>query len=473
MKIKTRFSPSPTGVLHMGSIRTALYSWLFARKLGGSFILRIEDTDFRRLKKNTIKDIIDTLSLLGLNWDEKPYYQSKRLLIYQKIISSMLLKGTAYKCYCSNQRLKMLRKKQILNKEKPRYDKKCRNLPSFFKESNISYVVRFKNPEIGKVEFTDLVRGKIIFLNSELDDLIIQRSNGMPTYNFCVVVDDYCMDITHVIRGDDHINNTPRQINLFKALKKNIPEYAHIPMILDENGNKLSKRNNVSSIIDYINKGYVPEALLNYIVRLGWSYKDKELFTLDEMKNLFNLPAVNKSPSRININKLLWFNRYYLRKLSVQEIKNYIISYFKNKNISIFLNLDFDGIINNFIHRHNTLQEFVEKYSYFYQDFDILEIIDIEKYSNIENIKILNMIYQEILNTCHWDIQNLSNIIKNVSLNLNINYKNVAMLLRISITGTQYTPGIALVTFYIGKKRVLLRLYKMLKYFNKSIIHNN
>ena len=469
MKVKTRFSPSPTGMLHIGGARTALYSWLFARQFRGSFILRIEDTDTNRLKNNSANEIIKSLYRLGLFWDEEPYFQSKRLSIYQNVIRTMLDNGTAYKCYCSVQRLENLRKNQIAQKEKPRYDKTCRDLSLFLKKSNIPYVVRFKNPEHGFVEFTDLIRGKIKFLNSELDDLVLQRSNGMPTYNFCVVVDDYYMEITHVIRGEDHINNTPRQINLLYALQKKIPQYAHVPMILAEDGKKLSKRNrNTPSVIKYLRDGYVSEALLNYILRLGWAHKDQEIFTVEEMIHLFNFKSVSKSPSMLNQNKLLWLNRHYLSTLPNKQVTNYLLLYMKKLGISFFSDIDSSNMIKAFISRHSTLKDFLDSYTYFYKEFNIAQVENIKKFCNIKNIEILTFIYKKFLHVLDWNAKELSGIIKNSLLILNIKYKKIAMLLRISVTGMQYTPGIISVIFYLGKARVLCRLLNTLNYFNKS-----
>lgn len=468
MKIKTRFSPSPTGVLHIGGARTALYSWLFARKFCGSFILRIEDTDMNRYQNNSVNDITSNLSQLGLHWDEGPYFQSKRLSLYKNVILSMLRRGTAYKCYCSIQRLERLRAYQIERKEKPKYDSKCRDLPYCVKKSNIPYVVRFKNPEKGYVEFIDLIRGKIKFLNTELDDLVIQRSNGIPTYNFCVVVDDYLMGITHVIRGEDHINNTPRQINLLYALQKDIPQYAHTPMILDVHGKKLSKRNkNTLSIGQYFCQGYIPEALLNYIIRLGWSHKNKELFTVNEMKELFDLKSVSKSPSILNNHKLSWLNRYYLSHLPNKIIKKYLLFYFNKKNVSFFSDIDLNNVIKDFICRHNTLKSFLDSYVYFYKEFQIDQFPNIKKFYSIKNIEILTYLYKKFLNLLHWNTEELSKIIKKSSLILKSEYKHVTMLLRISVTGVNHTPGIVLVIFYLGKKRVALRLHNIIKFFNQ------
>ncbi|KAF0719896.1 putative glutamate--tRNA ligase, mitochondrial, partial [Aphis craccivora] len=294
MKVKTRFAPSPTGNLHIGSIRTALYSWLFARRHNGKFVLRIEDTDFERSNSSSVQSIFQGLKWLGLNWDEGPYFQTERLKRYKEVIEIMLKTGNAYKCYCSPKEIEEERSKQISEGKKPRYTGVCRNLKTQY-NINKQYTIRFKNPTFGKVTFEDKIRGKITFNNIELDDLIIQRSNGIPTYNFCVVIDDLDMNITHVIRGEDHINNTPRQINILKSLKARIPIYAHVSMILNENGKKFSKRENAENIIEYNKKGFLPEALINYIIRLGWSHGNQEIFTISELKKLFNLDAINKS----------------------------------------------------------------------------------------------------------------------------------------------------------------------------------
>uniref|UniRef100_A0A1A9UK61 Nondiscriminating glutamyl-tRNA synthetase EARS2, mitochondrial n=1 Tax=Glossina austeni TaxID=7395 RepID=A0A1A9UK61_GLOAU len=305
MKVITRFAPSPTGKLHLGSVRTALYSWLFARHFHGKFILRIENTDQTCIDQESIDSIINSMRWLGLNWDSGPHLQTNKINIYRKIIDDMVASGLAYPCYCSQERLNMLRSTQIKIGKKPKYDKFCRLL-KYKNVKNKNYVIRFANPENGHVTFHDLIRGKITFQNSELDDLIILRSNKIPTYNFCAVVDDYDMNITHVIRGEDHLNNTPRQLNIFKALELIPPKYAHISMILDQNKRKLSKKNQDTDILQYQEDGILPEALLNYLVRLGWSYGNKEIFDINEMQKLFNISSINKSNCIFNKSKLLW-----------------------------------------------------------------------------------------------------------------------------------------------------------------------
>src|SRR5579871_3203601 len=279
ISVRTRFAPSPTGYLHIGGARTALYSWLYARKKDGVFILRIEDTDLERSTPESVQAILDAMDWLKLQYDEGPFYQTKRFDRYREVIAEMERAGTAYRCYCSKERLEKLRAEQISKKEKPRYDGHCRDLS--VPESG-PYVVRFKNPREGVVEFEDLVRGKLVFANAELDDLIIARTDGTPTYNFTVVVDDWDMKITHVIRGDDHINNTPRQINILTALGANLPQYAHVPMILGSDGKRLSKRHGAVGVQQYQEDGFLPEALLNYLARLGWSHGDQEIFSIEE-----------------------------------------------------------------------------------------------------------------------------------------------------------------------------------------------
>ena len=301
MTIKTRFAPSPTGLLHIGGIRTALFSWLHARHHAGQFVLRIEDTDRERSSTEAVQVILDGMAWLGLEHEEGPYYQTQRFNRYEEVINTLLENGDAYRCACSKERLEDIRNVAMSNGQKPRYDGHCRALGL----SDVNNVIRFKNPVDGQVVVDDQVQGKVVFDNNELDDLIIARSNGTPTYNLTVVVDDMDMGITDVIRGDDHLNNTPRQINIFKALGANIPRYAHIPMILNPEGKKLSKRDGAASVLQYRDDGFLPEAVLNYLVRLGWSHGDQEIFSMDEMIAKFDIKDVNKSASSINPEKLL------------------------------------------------------------------------------------------------------------------------------------------------------------------------
>ncbi len=309
MVVRTRFAPSPTGFLHVGGVRTALFSWLYAKHHQGQFILRVEDTDRERSTESSVQAILDGMDWLGLHPDEGPFYQTQRYQRYQEVIQQLLEQGDAYKCYCSKERLESLRQDQMEHKQKPRYDGKCRNLE--MSESESDYVIRFKNPLEGLVSFQDQVYGEIEIRNQELDDFIIQRTDKHPTYNFAVVVDDWDMQISHIIRGDDHINNTPRQINLFKALKAPIPTFAHLPMILGEDGKRLSKRHGAVGVLQFKEEGILPHALLNYLVRLGWAHGDQEIFSLDEMVQLFSFKNVSRGASSFNYEKLYWLNQHY------------------------------------------------------------------------------------------------------------------------------------------------------------------
>ncbi|MGA9575627.1 MAG: glutamate--tRNA ligase, partial [Lysobacterales bacterium] len=313
MTIRTRFAPSPTGYLHVGGARTALFAWLQARANNGIFILRIEDTDLERSTPESVQAILDGMEWLGLDADEGPIYQTDRFGRYAEVVQQLLDEDKAYHCYCSKDRLETLREQQMKEGIKPRYDGKCRHLDSA--PPGIKPVVRFRNPQTGNVVFGDLVRGTINISNNELDDLIIARPDGSPTYNFTVVVDDMDMQITHVIRGDDHINNTPRQINIYAALGAEPPLFAHVPMILGDDGARLSKRHGAVSVMQYRDDGYLPQALLNYLVRLGWSHGDQEVFSIDEMVALFDIKDVNRKASAFNTDKLDWLNQHYMKSL--------------------------------------------------------------------------------------------------------------------------------------------------------------
>ncbi|NIH41218.1 MAG: glutamate--tRNA ligase [Buchnera aphidicola (Periphyllus aceris)] len=470
MFIKTRFAPSPTGELHFGNIRTALYSWLYAKKYNGSFILRIEDTDLMRSKDVYSKKIINTLKWLNLDWDEGPYFQSKKIKHYQDIISYMLKNKLAYKCYCGYKKLNFIKKNQILNKEKPRYNGFCRNLKDNFQSLN-KYVIRFKNPLFGKVSFFDSIRGKITFKNSELDDLIIQRENGMPTYNFCVVIDDMESKITHIIRGEDHINNTPRQINIFNSLGAKLPSYSHLSLILNSKHKILSKRDNSSKVLEYKNLGYFPEAILNYIVRLGWSHKNQEIFSINEMIELFNLKSINKSASIFDEKKLLWVNKHYMSSSSIKKIKKNLIFFFKKHKLNFENGPKLNIIIKAFSKRCSTVLELFNSISIFYQN-NINNYNDeyIRLYLNKNSVEIIEKIYQIFLGLSVWNEFELLHSIKNFSIVNNILLKNLIIPLRIALIGKIHSIGIDKILFFFGKKKTLLFLKKFLKYIKKIFV---
>ncbi|WGS66260.1 glutamate--tRNA ligase [Enterobacteriaceae bacterium ET-AT1-13] len=471
MKIITRFAPSPTGYLHIGGARTALYSWLFSRSNKGIFILRIEDTDINRSNIKSVNSIIEGLKWLKINWDKGPFFQTNNLYRYNKIINLMLNNGNAYKCYCSKNRLNLLRNYQIKNNIKPRYDKFCINFKN--KNENKKYVIRFLNPENGYVIFNDKIRGLIKTNNNELDDFIICRENGIPTYNFSSVIDDLDMNITHIIRGSEHINNTPKQINIFKSLGCKIPKYAHVSIILGDDGKKLSKRYFSNNINDYKYKGYIPEALINYILKLGWSYKNKEIFTISEMKKYFNFKNFVKSSSIFDIKKLNWINQYYLNNMSIKKIKSNILPYIKENKLNISKKPKIENVIKLFNKRCKNLVEMSKFFKYIY-NIDIIINYKVIKYIlKFKNIfKILIIIYNKFNKIKFWTYKNINNIIFEIKNEFNLNMYNVCMPLRIIITGKKNTPNINNIIYIIKKKKTLYRINNLInilfnfKYFD-------
>ena len=371
MKVRTRFAPSPTGYLHVGGARTALFSWLFARRHGGTYVLRIEDTDRERSTQASVDAILDGLGWLGLEPDEGPFYQTERMDRYQVHLDDLLKSGQAYHCYCTRDELEAMRESQRAAGQKPRYDGRCRQRTS--PRDGVEPVVRFKNPLDGEVVVQDLIRGDMRFANAELDDLIIARPDGTPTYNFTVVVDDLEMDITHVIRGDDHINNTPRQMNILMALGGELPRYAHVPMILGADGQRLSKRHGAVGVMQFKEDGYLPEALLNYLVRLGWSHGDQEIFSREQMMELFDLPAVNKAPAAFDFDKLQWLNQHYIKSASPATLVSPVRDQLAHLGVTCGDEVDLNPVIAAQHERAKTLKEMAENSVYFFEDFDEYE----------------------------------------------------------------------------------------------------
>lgn len=371
MTVRTRFAPSPTGFIHLGNLRSALYPWAFARKMKGDFILRIEDTDQERSSQEAVDVIIEGMSWLGLDIDEGPIYQMQRMDRYREVIAQMLKDGLAYPCYMSEEELNALRDQQMANKEKPRYNgfwrpEAGKQLPT--PPADVKPVIRFKNPIGGSVVWEDAVKGRIEISNDELDDLVIARPDGTPTYNFCVVVDDLDMKITHVIRGDDHVNNTPRQINILQALGGSLPVYAHLPTVLNDQGEKMSKRNGAMSVRDYERDGYMPEAVLNYLARLGWSHGDAEVFTKEQFVEWFDLDHLGKSPAQHNPEKLLWLNHQYIQQANATELAKRALPFVEKLGIKTDSGPDFVGVVNILKDRANTLIELAEGTRLFYMD---------------------------------------------------------------------------------------------------------
>jgi glutamyl-tRNA synthetase len=458
MTVRTRFAPSPTGYLHIGGARTALFSWLFARQRQGEFILRIEDTDLERSTQESVQAIIDGMKWLNLNHDnETLYFQTHRFPRYKEVLQQLLDEGKAYYCYCSKERLENLRNEQMTNKQKPRYDGHCRHLKN--PPEGIKPVIRFKNPEDGAVVFEDLIKGTISFQNQELDDLIIARSDGSPTYNFTVVVDDYDMEITHVIRGDDHVNNTPRQINILKALNANLPLYAHVPMILGSDGQRLSKRHGAVSVLQYQEDGYLPEALLNYLVRLGWSHGDQEIFSREEMIKDFDFAHVSKSAAAFNPDKLNWLNQHYMKVGEPERMAGILKEHLKALNISVE-GLPVD-LFNAQKERAKTFKEMAEQSS-FLSDESINYNDAAMKHLKPEAKLPLEMLKETFEKLEDWETEKLHHIIQEVSEKTQLKMGKVAQPLRVAVTGGTSSPSIDITLKLIGKEKVLQRIEQAL-----------
>ncbi len=471
-KVITRFAPSPTGYLHIGNIRTALYSWLYARKNNGKFILRIEDTNFCKYNKKYIDSIFYILEWLGLYWDDKPFYQSERLDLYKYIVNKMLKKNLAYKCYCSSERLNKLRYLCKKNNTKYFYDGYCRNKYINYKD-NVPYVVRFKNPKFGNVIFKDVVFGKIKIKNKFLDDIIIQRSNGFPTYNLCVVIDDYYMSISHVIRGEDHLSNTPKQINILNSLNYKNHIYVHLPMILSNDRKKLSKRNLESDIKKYINEGILPEAILNYLFILGWSYKNYELINIYEMKYLFNFYNLNKSSCIFNYKKLIWFNKYYISNINFNKLIYYIKYFFLKKNININNIYKFNEIISFYSKRCYKLSDMSDFCLIFINRSYLINKKEILKYVNKYSYKIINYFFFRYLKLKNIDLININYIINILLKKFFFLKKNkIFYILRYFLTGKSFTPNLSIIIYFLGNNEIKYRLNYIIKNFFIDFIKN-
>ncbi|MFZ7199223.1 glutamate--tRNA ligase [Avibacterium avium] len=462
VKVRTRFAPSPTGYLHVGGARTALYSWLFAKHNQGEFVLRIEDTDLERSTPEATQAILEGMEWLNLAWDHGPYYQTKRFDRYNEVIDQMLEQGLAYRCYCSKERLENLRNEQEKNKEKPRYDGYC--LHHAPENPDAPHVVRFKNPQEGSVVFDDAVRGRIEISNSELDDLIIRRTDGSPTYNFCVVIDDWDMGITHVVRGEDHINNTPRQINILKALNAPIPTYAHVSMILGDDGQKLSKRHGAVSVMQYRDDGFLPEALLNYLVRLGWGHGDQEIFSVEEMIKLFELTQVSKSASAFNTEKLLWLNHHYIRELPPEYVAKHLAWHYQHQGIDTSNGPALSEIVVMLGERCKTLKEMAAASRYFFEDFDHFDESAVKKHFKSGAIEALEKVKEKLTALSQWTAEPIHQAIEQTAEELGVGMGKVGMPLRVAVTGAGQSPSMDVTLVGIGRDRSLARIQKAIDF---------
>ncbi len=462
MTVCTRFAPSPTGYLHVGGARTALFSWLYARKHQGQFILRIEDTDLERSTPESVEAILEGMAWLGLDYDQGPYYQTQRFERYKEVISQLLDQGDAYYCYCSKEELDTRREQQRANKEKPRYDSRCRHVVTA--PAGIEPVIRFKNPTEGDTVVHDVVRGDVVFHNGELDDLIIARSDGSPTYNLTVVVDDLDMGLTHVIRGDDHLNNSPRQLNIFKALDAQPPIFAHLPMILGSDGARLSKRHGAVSVMHYRDEGFLPEALLNYLVRLGWSHGDQEVFSIDEMIALFELEDVNKSASTFNPEKLLWLNQHYIKESDASHIVQHLAWHMAQREIDLSQGPALADVVAIQQDRAKTLVEMADNSRWFYEDVTAYDEKAANKHFKSEAVVVLEDMLVRLDALPEWEAEPIHQQIKDCATAREVGMGKIAQPIRVAITGNTVSPSIDVTLKVLGKVRVTDRISQAIKW---------
>lgn len=465
MSVRTRFAPSPTGYLHVGGARTALFSFLYARKHGGEFVLRIEDTDLERSTPESVNAIMEGMTWLGLDYDEGPFFQTQRFDRYNAVIDELLEQGLAYRCDCPKDRLERLRERQMAAKVKPRYDGHCRHREV---DPDQPHVIRFKNPIDGAVIVEDMIRGRVPFANEELDDLIIRRSDGAPTYNLTVVVDDDEMQISHVIRGDDHLGNTARQINILKALGRPIPQYGHLPMILGDDGARLSKRHGAVSVIAYRDKGYLPEALLNYLVRLGWSHGDQELFSLEQMVEFFDITDVNKAASSFNTDKLDWLNQHYIQHGDPHRIARLLSPHMGHLEIDPSTGPELVSVVEAQGARAKTLVELAEISAFCYRDFEDYDEAAAKKHLRPVAREPLARVREalELLASEDWTEEDLHRVIERVSTELELNMGKVAQPLRVAIVGRAASPGIDVTLRLVGKEATLRRIDRALAFID-------
>jgi glutamyl-tRNA synthetase len=463
MTVRTRFAPSPTGYLHLGGARTALFSWAYARHFGGTFILRIEDTDLERSTPEAVQAILDGMNWLGLHHDEGPFYQMKRMDRYREVVGQMLQAGTAYHCYSSPEEVEAMRERQRAAGDKPRYDGTWRpesgkTLPPV--PEGRKPVVRFKNPLDGDVSWNDMVKGQITISNRELDDLVIARPDGTPTYNFCVAIDDWDMQMTHVIRGDDHVNNTPRQINILHALGAPLPQYGHVPMILGADGEKLSKRHGAVSVMDYPAQGYLPEAMLNYLARLGWSHGDEEIFSMEQFCKWFDVDHLSKSPAQFNPEKLAWLNNHYIKQADNARLETLVRPLMEQDGAQFAGAPALQAVIALMKERANTTNELAEAAMLFYRQPEPDAALVAQHVTDL--VKPALAQFAELCKAIDWSKAAISATTKEVLATHKLKMPQLAMPLRLMITGQLQTPSIDAVLELFGRDVVLARLAKFL-----------
>lgn len=456
MTLTTRFAPSPTGYLHVGGARTALYSWLYAQKNGGNFVLRIEDTDLERSTQASVDAIMDGMNWLNLTWNEGPIFQTDRFDRYKEVIEQLISSGNAYRCYSTPEEVEAMREDARAKGEKEKYNGLWRDRTDYPEDK--PFVIRFKNPLSGNVVINDIVKGDITIANEELDDLIIARSDGSPTYNLTVVVDDWDMGITHVVRGDDHVNNTPRQINILKALGAPLPQYAHIPMILGDDGKRLSKRHGAVSVMQYRDDGFLPEALLNYLVRLGWSHGDQEIFSREEMIELFDLTGCNRAPSAFNTDKLIWLNQHYMKTLDANYVAEHLAWHMADQNIDTANGPSLASIVAVQADRVKTLKEMAEISRYFYQDFTEFDAAATKKHLRPVAQQPLEVVKAKLTALTEWSAEAIHHAINATAEELEVGMGKVGMPLRVAATGAGNSPSLDITLALLPKEKVIKRI---------------
>ena len=456
MTLTTRFAPSPTGYLHVGGARTALYSWLYAQKNGGDFILRIEDTDLERSTQASVDAIMDGMAWLNLEWTHGPYFQTERFDRYKEVIEQLLASGNAYRCYSTAEEVDAMREAAKAKGEIEKYNGLWRDRTDYPEDK--PFVIRFKNPLAGDVIIKDMVKGDITISNEQLDDLIIARSDGTPTYNLTVVVDDWDMKVSHVVRGDDHISNTPKQINILLALGATVPEYAHIPMILGDDGKRLSKRHGAVSVMQYRDEGYLPEALLNYLVRLGWSHGDQEIFSRQEMIALFDLKDCNRAPSGFNTDKLIWVNQHYMKTMDPNEVAKHLAWHMADQDINVNNGPALAEIVKIQADRVKTLKEMAEISRYFYEDFTELDAKAVKKHLRPVVKEPMLLVKQKLAALTDWSPEPIHAAINDTATELELGMGKVGMPLRVAATGGGNSPSLDITLALLDQQKVLERI---------------
>ena len=467
MSVVTRFAPSPTGYLHIGAARTALFSWLHARRRGGRFVLRIEDTDRERSTQEATQAILDGMRWLGLDWDEGPYFQTQRMARYREVLDAWLAEGKAYYCYRTKEELDALREAQMKRGEKPRYDGYWRDNDET-PPPGVTPCIRFRNPLAGEVVFDDLIRGRVRVANAEMDDLVICRADGTPTYNFCVVVDDHDMGITHVVRGDDHVSNTPRQINMLRAMGVEPPVYAHVPMILGDDGKRLSKRHGAVSVLQYEAEGYLPEALVNYLVRLGWAHGDQEIFTREEMIEYFDLAGVNHSASTFNPQKLLWLNQQYLKSLDPADLAGRLVRYLERAGLEPDRGPDLARLVEAQRERSTTLVDLVENSRFFFEDFAAYDDKSARKHLGASAVAPLEAVRDGLADADRWQAERIHGVVSGVAEAQELKMGKVAQPIRVAVAGRAVSPPIDLTLELLGRERSLARIDRAIDHARSS-----